>query len=175
MKKIGLIIREEAGAFLEHKIQGAEGIILVGYCGLSAADLNLLRNSLNSAGASLLVIKNNIGKRLLKPYPDLSAGISGPCGLIIVNKEIIAIAQAIDAFAKKNANLEVKSGLLKERIISREEIKTLAGIPSLAALHCRVTTGLKSPIFGFVLSLKQILNKLVWALGQIKEKKSKKD
>ena len=70
-------------------------------------------------------------------------------------------------------SLEVKLGLLKNRIITKKEIEELSKVSSLLALQSQVAGGLKSPIFGLVFGLKQIINKLVWALGQIKDKQKK--
>ncbi|MFH1577658.1 MAG: 50S ribosomal protein L10 [Candidatus Omnitrophota bacterium] len=171
MKKIGLVIKGEAERLLKDKIQGIDSFILVQHSGLSAADLNVLRMSLVNLNSSLAVIKNSVGKRLLKSYQDLSSLITGPCGLIFINKDLISTSRLIAEFKKDKPGLIVKAGFLKDRIISEEEIVTLSKIQSLAALHSRIVGGLKSPIFSIAFSLKQILNKLVWALGKIKDKK----
>ena len=173
MKKIGLIIKEEGERILKGRLQASDTFLLVKYSGLSAPDLNILRSSLSDVDSSLMVVKNSISKRIFKPYQDLSTFIEGPCGIIFVNKDLIATSKIVNKFMKERPNLEIKAGLLKDRMITQEEIKNIAKIPSLSALQSQVIGGLKSPICGLVFSLKQILNKLVWALNKIKDKKSK--
>ncbi len=170
MKKLGLLIKEEAERILKERLEGSDSLLLVGYSGLSAPDLNVLRNSLSEVDSFLIVIKNSVGKRILESYQDLQSRIAGPCGLIFVRRDLISTTRVVYEFVKKNANLEVKVGFLKDRIITEDEVKALSKIPSLSSLHSQVVGGLKSPITSIVFSLKQILNKLVWVLGQIKLK-----
>ena len=173
MTKIGLVIKQETERILKDKLEAADSLLLIEYSGISASDLNTLRSSLSDIDSSLMVFTNTVSKRALKSYQDLYSLISGPSGLVFINKDLIATSRILVDFIKQKPNLEVKAGLLKDRIITVEEIKALSKITSLPALHSKVVGGLKSPIFGFVCSLKQILNKLVWALGQIKDKKGK--
>ena len=171
MAKLGLIIKQETERILSEKLQGADSLLLVNYSGISASDLNVLRNSLSSTGSSLMVIKNSVGKRIFKPNQDLYSLIEGPCGIIFVHKDLISISQVIYSFIKDKPNLKVKAGLLRDRVLTQKELEDLSKIPSLSALQAKLAGGLKSPIVGFVLGLKQILNKLVWVLEQIKDKK----
>ena len=174
MKKIGLIIKEESEKAIKNRLQDTDAFFLVKYSGISATDLTGLRNSLREIDSSLMVLKNSVSRRVFKPYEELNSFIKGPCGLIIVNKDLIATSKMLHSFAKeKPQGLEIKVGFLKDRIISDKEIESLSKIPSLAVLHGKVVTGLKAPIFSFVSSMKQILNKLVWVLASIKEKKEK--
>lgn len=172
MRKIGLIIKQETERILRDRLKRCEnGFLLIKYSGLSASDLNRLRNSLFNIDSHLSVTKNCVSKRVFKSYQDLYSRISGPCGLIFVNKDLISTSRIIYNFIKEKPDLEVKAGFLKDRIITGREIEALSKVASLAALQSQVVGGLKSPIFGLVFGLKQILNKLAWALGQIKEKK----
>jgi large subunit ribosomal protein L10 len=169
--KIGLVIKQESERTLREKLKDVDSFLLIKYSGLSASDLNLLRNSLIETNSSLMVIKNCVGRRILKPYQDLFSQISGPCGLIFVNEDLISASRVVYKFIKAKPNLEVKAGFLKERIITEAELAALSKIPSLSALRSQLLGGLKFPIFSLAFSLKQILNKLVWVLEQIKDKK----
>lgn len=171
MKKIGLIIKQEAERILKNRLKDADSFLLVKYSGLSASDLNSLRDSLSNVDSSLIVIKNCVSKRVFKSFQDFPSLIDGPCGLIFVNRDLISTSRIVYNFIKEMPNLEIKAGFLKDRVISTEEIQSLSKISSLSALQSQVIGGLKSPICGFVFGLKQILNKLAWALGQIKDKK----
>jgi large subunit ribosomal protein L10 len=171
MTKLGLIIKQEAERIVKDKLRNTDSFLLVKYSNISASDLNLLRNSLSGVGSYLMIIKNSVSKRVLKTYQDLISLIDGPCGLIFVNKDLISTSRIVYKFTKQNPNLKIRAGLLKDRILTQEEIEVLSKIPSLSALQGKVVGALKSPIFDFVFSLKQILNKLVWALVQIKDKK----
>ncbi len=173
MVKLGLIIKQEAEKCLRNKLQEAEGFLLIKYSGISASDFNQLRNSLSNVESNLMVFKNSISKRVFKSHDDLSAFIKGPSGLIFVNKDLISTSRIVYEFIKEKPTLEIQGGILKDRILTAKDIETISKIPSLSALQAQVVGGLKSPISGLVFSLKQILNKLVFVLGQIKEKQGK--
>lgn len=174
MKKLGLLLKEEAKKIIKDNLQKADSIFLVKYSGLSAVDLNILRNSLCNCGSTLMVTKNSVVKRVFQDQQDyqaLCSFIQGPCGLVFVNKDLIITSHIIRDFAKNHPNFDVKAGLLKDRILTRDDIELLSKIPSLSSLHGKLVGGLKSPIHRLAFSLKQILNKLVWVLDKIKEKK----
>ena len=171
MTKLGLIIRQEAEKYVKEKLKEAESFLLVRYSGISSSDLNQLRNALSNVGSCFLVIKNCISKRVFKSNQDLHPLIEGPSGLIFVNKDLISTSKIIYEFIKVKPSLEIRAGFLKERLLTGKEIEVIAKIPSLPALKSQVALGLKAPITGLAFSLKHILNKLVWTLGQIKNKK----
>ncbi len=170
MVKLGLLIKQEAERILNEKMNDADSLFVIKYSGLSAADLNTLRGALSEIDSTLMVVKNSVGRRVLEAHQDAAASIQGPCGLVFVKNDLIAVSKAICGFAKEKKDLEVKLGLLKDRLITPEEVVALSKIPSLSALHGQLVGGLKSPITNFVLSLKQMLNKLVWVITQIKDK-----
>jgi len=173
MVKLGLLLKQEAERILNQRLKDAESFFLIKYSGLSAADLNFLRGSLDEVDSSFMVFKNSVGRRVLQSHESLKALIQGPCGLIFVNKDLLSSARVLYEFIKNKPNLEVKAGLLNDRVLTQEEIQKLSKIPSLTALQSQVLGALKSPISGLAFSLKHMLNKLVWVLDQIKEKKGK--
>ncbi|MFC1658518.1 50S ribosomal protein L10 [Candidatus Omnitrophota bacterium] len=173
MEKLGLVIRKESERILKDRLKGAESFLLVKYSGISASDLNSLRNSLSEIDSSLMVIKNSVSKRVFKSNQDLHQQLEGPCGLIFINSDLIATSQIIARFSQKNPNLTVKTGLLNDRVITDKEIAELSRLSSISALQSKVVGGLKSPICALVFSLKQIINKLALVLNQVKDKKNK--
>jgi len=173
MEKLGLIIKKETESALKDKLEVADSFLMIKYSGLSASELNQLRSSLSEIDSSFMVMKNSVGKRIFKSSKDLFSLIEGPCGLIFVNKDLIATSRIVNKFIKNNPALEVKAGFLKNRILTTKEIESLSKIHSLSALQSQVVGGLKSPIFGLIFGLKNVLNKLVWVLEQIKAKGKK--
>jgi large subunit ribosomal protein L10 len=171
MLKLGLVIKQETERILKDKLKQADSLLLVKYSGLSATDLNSLRSSLSDIDSSLMVVKNSVTKRIFKSNQDLTEQINGPCGLVFINKDLISTSRIIYKFTKDKPSLEVKAGFLQDRIMTEAQIKSLSKLASLSALQSQVVGGFKAPITGLVFGLKQILNKLAWALAQLKDKK----
>ena len=173
MEKLGLVIKKEEERIIKNRLKESDCFFLMKYSGLSASDLNSLRISLSGVDSSLMVVKNSVSKRVLKSQKDLVSLIEGPCSIVFVKEDLIAASRVVYKFKKVNASLEVMAGMLKDRLLSEQELEELSKIPSIAALHAKLVGTLNSPIVGFVFCLKNILNKFAWVISQIKDKKEK--
>ena len=72
-------------------------------------------------------------------------------------------------FGKDIAALEIKGGLLSDRVIDAEGVKALAALPPREVLVAQVVGGFQAPISGVVTALGGILRGLVYALQARKE------
>jgi large subunit ribosomal protein L10 len=173
MKKIGLLFKEIAGNRIKTKLKESNSTLIIKYAGLSSPDLSGLRQTLKNANAHLFVVKNTVGRRTFKNsrLESLVKLIEGPCGLVFVKGELVDVCRLLYNFAKEHESLKLEGGFLKERILDKKDIDTLARLPSKEILKAQVVMTLQSPISRLVRVLNQTLTKLVWCLEQIKNKK----
>jgi large subunit ribosomal protein L10 len=175
MKKISLVIKETSGGYIKEGISKDDGsFFIVKYSGISSADMSILRQILRDSGASLLVVKNSVAKRVLKESgkEGLSSSIEGPCGFVFTSVDAAAVSKALCAFAKSHEPLKIEAGYLSGKAINAAEIQSLSKLPGKDVLLAQVVTAMKSPITGFVMVLNQTLLKFVYCIEQIKQKKS---
>lgn len=97
--------------------------------------------------------------------------LQGPCGLVFIKDDPIATSKVIYNFAKEHQSLKIEGGILKNRILSKSDITTLANLTSKEMLYTKIAVSIKSPVCGFVCVLSNTLKKLVMVLEQIKNKK----
>lgn len=176
MKKIGRLFKEIAGNRLKSYFKDANSIFIVQYSGISSPDLSALRQSLKSIKARIFVVRNNLSRRILKDlgYNELASFIEGPCGFVFAKDEPPAVSKILYAFSKEHEQLKLRGGSLKERLLLKDEIESLARLPDREVLRAQVVGALNAPLVKLVMVLKGNLRKLVYCLEQIREKKGGK-
>lgn len=174
MKKIGLLFKDIAGNRIKNSLADSNSALIVKYLGLSSPDLSTLRQALKNVNAHLFVVKNSVARRSIEnsQLESLNKLVEGPCGLVFVKGELVDVCRLLYNFAKGHESLKLEGGFLKDRILDKEDIDTLARLPTKEVLRLGAVMVLKSPISGLVCALSQMLQKLVWCLKSIKDKKA---
>ncbi|MCM8771150.1 MAG: 50S ribosomal protein L10 [Candidatus Omnitrophica bacterium] len=171
--KIGQLYRQAANRFIRENLKDVTGLFIVGYSGITASDLNILRESLRKAGSRMLVVKNSIMKRAFSESDKegITRFIEGPSSIIFVKDDPVVSAKVLYDFSKDHENLKLKGGLLKDRILDSQNIEMLAKLPSRNVLIAKTVGAIKSPLSSLVFVLEGNLRKLLCVLNEIKKKK----
>lgn len=172
MKKIGLIFKEASQNRIKSTLKDSDAVFIVKYAGVDSPDLCALRQKLKGSAASLFVVKNSTCRRALKDssLEPLLKNIDGPCGLVFIKDEPIAASQVLCNFAKEHEQLKLEGGALGDKIIEKKDIEHMSRLASKEVLRVQVVEALNSPISGLVITLNQVLAKLVICLDQIRQK-----
>ncbi len=176
MKKIGLIFKEASENRIKNTIKESDAVFVIKYSGVSSPDLCTLRQTLKGNRASLFVVKNSVARRAFKGS-DLEAlikNIDGPCGLVFIKDEPVAISKVLYNFIKEHEQLKLEGGALKDKILERKDIESMSRLASKEVLRAQLVGTLNSPISGLVITLNQVLAKFVYCLDQVREKKQTK-
>ncbi len=131
--------------------------VLVDYRGLSVEEDTKLRNNLRAAGVKYFVVKNTLLRLAANQtgLEDLDSILHGPTALA-VSDDAVAPAKVLADFAKENDTLEIKSGFMDGKVLSLDEINTLAKTPSKETLIAKIMGSLNSPISGLARLLSTI-------------------
>jgi len=124
-------------------------IIATNYHGLLAKQMAELRNTLAKAGVEYHVVKNTLVYRAADQAgkPQLRDIIEGPVALAFGYDDIINTARALHQYIKSaTLSLQIKGGLLGDRILPPEEVVGLANLPSREVLISRLIGQLQAPI-----------------------------
>jgi large subunit ribosomal protein L10 len=172
--KIGALYRDLVSKDLKRRIDGSGDIFLLNYHKLKSAEMTQLRKDLKSAGASILVTKNSFIRKAFeaaqKPSEALPQ-IDGPMAMVFVNDDPIVVSKVLDSFAKKHEALSIRGGFLAQRVLTADDVKKIAKLPSRKALYAQVASTLNAPIGKLASTLNQIVVKLAYALNAVKDKK----
>ncbi|MCK9273743.1 MAG: 50S ribosomal protein L10 [Syntrophales bacterium] len=128
--------KEKIVAELHEKLLRAKIAILADYRGIKVKELNELRGELRKSDSEVRVVKNNLLNLALKEtkFTELEEHLEGPRALILNFGDVVAPAKALTEFAKKNAALEIKGGVLEGSALNKAELVALAELPSREVL-----------------------------------------
>ncbi|MFN4220437.1 MAG: 50S ribosomal protein L10 [bacterium] len=151
---------------------------------LKAWDFVKYNMEIEEVGGDIRVTKNSLLKIALEElnYKELSPKIRGAIVVNYTKEDPIALAKKLNELIngfRKEKNIkedipEILFGIFEGKVISKEEIKTLAQLPSREVLLSQLAGTLKAPVSKLASTLNAIILKLLWALQALKEKKEGK-
>ncbi len=150
--------KEEEVKALAEKFKEAKVILITDYRGINVADDTKLRNDIRSANAQYKIIKNNIVKRALNLNGEsgLDSLLEGPTAVVMGNEDYLEPAKVIYNFSKNNDFYKIKGGIIEGKVMTAEEIITLAKLPSRETLLSMLAGGLLGTISKFAVALDQV-------------------
>ena len=124
-------------------------IIATNYQGLLAKQMADLRNALAKAGIGYHVVKNTLVYRAADQAskPHLKDIVEGPVALAFGYDDAVNMAKAFNQHVKSaGLSLQIKGGLLGDRILLPEELLSLANLPPKEVLIARLLGQLQAPV-----------------------------
>ncbi len=155
--------REQKQEFVKHLKERftAHSILVVQYKGLKTFELEGLRKAFQSKG-KLTVIKNTLARRALEGtnFQDLENLFTGQTAIIGSN-DTIATAKILVEESKKLQNLVIVGGKTTlDGMLTPEQIKLLASLPSLEEARGTLVGLLQRPAQQLLSLKKAVLSKL---------------
>lgn len=156
------------------KIKDAKAVALADYRGLTVSQATKLREKIKSSGGQLQVIKNTLLLRALRNnnYKIEREKLDGPTMVLFANSDEVSPIKVLASFAKTTEGLlPWKIGFMAGKILSADELKTFAALPTKIELQGKLVGLLFSQPSRLTYSLNYNLQKLVIALNGVKNKK----
>lgn len=158
-----LELKKQVVSDIVKKFQDAQSVIVVKYSGLTVEQVTGLRTQFRANGVEYCVLKNTLVRRALKELniEGLDEVLNGPSAFAFGMNDPVSPAKIINDFIvkKKSEAIEIKAGLLGNELMSMEQIKALAEMPSREVLLARLVGSLQSSIASFVRVLDAIAKK----------------
>lgn len=138
-------------AQMTERLEGSKLTVFAHYKDLSVADLQELRAMARGAGVTITVIKNRlvrVSMQNVATYKNIdTASLNGQLLYAISDSDEVAPAQVLDKFAKTHPALQFAGGFSNEGLLlSADDVKALAGLPSKNQLIAEVVAQLLSPV-----------------------------
>ncbi|HXZ30141.1 MAG TPA: 50S ribosomal protein L10 [Dehalococcoidia bacterium] len=124
-------------------------IIATNYQGLLAKQMADLRNALAKAGIGYHVVKNTLVYRAADQTrkPHLKDIVEGPIALVFGYDDAVSTAKAFNQYIKSTGlSLQIKGGLLGDRVLLPEELTSLANLPPKEVLVSRLIGQIQAPV-----------------------------
>ena len=127
--------------------------ILTDYRGLSTPEITILRRKLRESSVEYKVVKNTLarfaGERAGKN--DLVGLFEGPIAIAFGYGDITEPARILtDYIRTSEASLNIKGGFLGDRLLTSDDVRTIATLPAREILLAKVLGGMQSPIVTLV-------------------------
>ena len=150
--------KEEEVSKLAEKLKEAKIILLTDYRGINVADVTKLRADLRNTNSEYKVIKNNIIKRALDANGEsgLDDLLEGPTAIVIGTEDYLEPSKVIYNFSKNNEFYKIKGGIIEGKVMTAEEIITLAKLPSRETLLSMLAGALLGNISKLAVALDQV-------------------
>lgn len=161
-------VREEKEQLVEtiaDRFMRSKTMIVTDYRGLNVAEVTELRKQLREAGVEFEVLKNTMTRRAAEKaqMQGLQEYLKGPSALAFGYDDVVAPAKVLFNFAKKHKALGLKGGVMEGRVISAQEVESLANLPSRDGILSMLLSVLQAPMRNLAYSLKQVADKNVEA------------
>ena len=150
--------KKEEVSKLAEQMKEAKLILLTDYRGINVTDDTTLRRDLRNAGAKYTIIKNNITKRALAEcgIEGLEEKLEGPTAVVMSSEDYLEPSKVIYKFSKDNEYYTIKGGVVDGKVMTPEEIITLAKLPSRETLLSMLAGALLGNISKVAVALEQV-------------------
>lgn len=143
--------KNELVAEFTELLSNAKTTAFAAYQGLNVADIQTLRAEARENGVVIKVVKNRLVRVVLggiDAYKDVdTSSLNGQLLYAIGLDDEVAPAKVLSEFAKKNDALVIAGGLsLESGLMTADEVKALASLPSKSQLIAEVIAQLLSPV-----------------------------
>lgn len=160
---------------LAEKMRSSSAGVFVDYIGTSVATDTEMRRAMRNAGVEYAVIKNTLARFAVEQvgFEALDPILNGPTAMATSSDDPVAAAKIICQYAdKKDSTIRVKAGFVDGKVITPEEVKALAELPSKEVLVAQVLGTMIAPLSGLVNVLNANIRGLAVALQAVADKKS---
>jgi large subunit ribosomal protein L10 len=130
-----------------HRVFSNAGVVVVTHFqGLSVAEVTELRRGMREVGAKFRVTKNRLAKIALAEtsYTPIAELFTGPTA-IAYSADPVAAPKAAVSFARKNEKLVIIGGGVDGNLLSADQVRALAELPSLDELRAKLIGLLQTP------------------------------
>ena len=159
---------------VQTKLAGAQSVIVAEYRGLNVERVTQLRSKARKSGVYLRVLKNTLARRAVKgtPFEKLAEQMVGPL-MYGISQDPVAGAKVLSEFARENELLVIKAGAMPNALMSVQEIKALAQLPSREQLIATLLGTLQAPIVKLVRTMNEVPGRFVRTLAAVQAAKEK--
>lgn len=172
MKK--LTSKKEVVSHLNEKFTKAGLAVVTDYRGLTVGEITELRNRLHKNNAEYKIAKNTLMKIAIKGtnLGELEELLEGPSALLLGYGEPSECAKTFVEYAKEIEKGEIKGGILDGKLLSKEEIKIFASLPSKSVLLGQIAGLLVANTAGIVGVFEGLIRDIALLTEEVAKKNS---
>lgn len=172
---MGLSLEQKKAMVQEVAAVAQEAYSAVGaeYRGLTAGQMDELRQQARENGVYLRVVKNRLAKRAVEgtEFECMQSELTGPLLLAFSLEEPGAAARVIKAYSKENEALQTRLVAVGGQVYPASELERLASLPTRDEALAMLLATMKAPVQKLATTLNEVPGKLVRTVAAIKDAK----
>lgn len=131
---------------LKSNLDSAGLLVVTKPNGLTVAEVTDLRCKMRAENVSFKVVKNSLAKIALKDtsFSGVIEDLKGPVAFAFSADPVAAARIAVE-YAKKNEKLEIISGSMPDKVMSKDQVIALSQLPSLDELRAKIMAVITTP------------------------------
>ena len=158
---------------LHERLSKSVIIVVADYKGLDVTTINDLRRKLRAEQVEFQVVKNTL---LIRAAEDTDGALiqdffKGPSAVALSYDNPVAPVKILTQFAKDNAKLEIKVGVMNGKVLDPAAIRSLASLPSREVLLGQLLSVMNEVPTSFVRTIAEIPRSLLNVLTALKDQK----
>ena len=166
--------KDEKISEIKEKVDKAQVAIVTEYRGMTVEEITKLRREIQKNGGDYMVTKNTLAKIAIKdtPYEILAETLKGPIAIAFGFDDPVSPAKALSKFIKDAKKGEIIGAALDGKLLSAEETKALAALPSKEEIYAKMLGSINSPASGIVGSINAVMAQLTRAMAAVRDQKA---
>ncbi|HIS36414.1 TPA: 50S ribosomal protein L10 [Candidatus Scatousia excrementigallinarum] len=159
---------------MKEKFEKAQVAVVTEYKGYSVDEITTLRRNLQKEGGDYMVTKNTLAKIAAKgtAYEAISDLCRGPIAIAFGFEDQVSPAKVVSKFIKDSKKGEILGAVLEGNMLSADEAKALANLPSKEELYAKMLGSINSPASGIVGSVNAVMASLTRAIAAVRDQKA---
>ncbi len=157
---------------LKGLLDKAEMALVLDYKGLSIKEMSDLRSRLEKSKGICKVTKNTLMRKAINGdsnWSGLEDFLTGANAFVLVKGDVGGALKAVQAFQKDSKKSQTKGGLFEGKLLSQDEIKAIANLPSKEALMAQIAGALNSITTKVAVGINEVPSGLARSLKQHSE------
>jgi large subunit ribosomal protein L10 len=161
---------------LQAALAGSRTLIVSEYRGLSVKELAEIRRALRKQDVTYRIVKNRLMRIAAQDTigEALSPLLVGPTAIAFGNDESQTAKAMLDA-TRAYKVVTITGGVLGDRAISADGVRSLASLPSREVLLGKLASGMQAPVATLAGLLVANIRNLGYALAQVRDQKAATD
>ncbi|MDR1392063.1 MAG: 50S ribosomal protein L10 [Clostridiales bacterium] len=152
---------------LADTIKSSRNVVLIDFRGLTVEQDTVLRKEMRKISINYFVVKNSLLKFAFENFYGNSDEeyLNGPTALAISDGDIFSLSKFLINFSNENEAFKIKSGFTNGELVTLDDMRIYASIPSKEVLISKFLGSLLAPIANLVrvldaITKKQTLNEI---------------
>ena len=125
---------------LHSELEKSGNLFTASFQGIKVKEDFELRKQVRAAGGKYRVIANRLARVASQgtPAEALLQDVKGMTSLVLADKDPVALAKALTAYAKSNPVFSFRAGMVEGKVIDVAKISELANLPGREAIYAKL-------------------------------------